>query len=497
MLAPVNDSREIADSDQLQAREFFRAVDDVGRGLRYTLPARFAKHSSLAGDLRFPAPRLGEHNADVYASLQTGHSREHEPSQGGHPTPATAETRAGAPGALEGLKVLELGGGAAGPIAIRHLADHGATVIRIESRSRPDFLRILGLSSANASLDQAPMFMMLNCNKHSVALNLNDPRGIELARRLVLWSDVVAENFAPRAMRKWGLDYESLVKIKPDLIMVSTCLMGQTGPDRDYPGFGGQGAALSGFNALTGWPDREAIGPHGTITDSLAPRFVASALLAAILHRDRTGEGQYLDVSQVETAAYSLSGWMLEYFANGTVVERDGNRSRHAAPHGAFPCAGTDRWITLACHDDEEWRRLVGVMGRPAWALEARFSTLAGRKTSEELLETRIAEWTRSFEGEALVALLQAAGLEAGPVETCADLLADPQLAHRNHFRWLPHPVLGDHPCELLGYRLSGTPGEILRPGPLLGEHSDWVYREILGLDDAEIDSLSADGVLR
>ena len=401
------------------------------------------------------------------------------------------------PKALSGLKVVELGGGAAGPIAIRHLADHGATVIRIESASRPDFLRVLGLSKTNKSLDRAPMFMMLNCNKMSVALNLSDPRGVDLARRLIVeWADVLAENYAPKAMKKWGLDYESLVKLKPDLIMVSTCLMGQTGPNKDYPGFGGQGSAISGFNFLTGWPDREATGQHGTITDSLAPRFVAAAVLAALLRKQKTGEGTYIDVAQVETAAYSLSGWMLEYFANGEVVQRDGNRSRVAAPHGAFPCRGEDRWCTIACHDDEDWQRLTRAMGSPAWALDPRFATLDDRKACEDELESLISSWTRERTAEEIMSAVQSAGVEAGVVETSRDLNADPQLAERGHFVPVQHEVLGPHTCERLGYALSVTPGTIERQGPLLGEDSEHVYRDILGLSEDVLTTLRGDGVL-
>ena len=401
------------------------------------------------------------------------------------------------PKALSGLKVVELGGGAAGPIAIRHLADHGATVIRIESASRPDFLRVLGLSKTNKSLDRAPMFMMLNCNKMSVALNLSDPRGVDLARRLIVeWADVLAENYAPKAMKKWGLDYESLVKIKPDLIMVSTCLMGQTGPNKDYPGFGGQGSAISGFNFLTGWPDREATGQHGTITDSLAPRFVAAAVLAALLRKQKTGEGTYIDVAQVETAAYSLSGWMLEYFANGEVVQRDGNRSRVAAPHGAFPCRGEDRWCTIACHDDADWQRLTRAMGSPSWAADPRFATLDGRKACEDELESRISSWTRDRSAEEIMSAVQSADVEAGVVETSRDLNADPQLAARGHFVPVQHEVLGAHTCERLGYALSATPGTIERQGPRLGEDSEHVYRDILGLSEDVLTTLRGDGVL-
>jgi benzylsuccinate CoA-transferase BbsF subunit len=411
------------------------------------------------------------------------------------PEPASGNP-GGQPKAFAGLKVLEFGGGAAGPIAIRHLADHGATVIRIESRQRPDFLRILALSSSNKNLDNSPFFMMLNCNKMSVGLNLNDPRGIELAKRLVAWCDVLGENFAPKAMRKWGMDYASLVKTKPDLIMVGCCLMGQTGPLKDYPGFGGQGAAISGFNFLTGWPDREGVGQHGTITDSLAPRFVTAALLAALLRREKTGRGQYIDVSQVETAVYSLSGWMLEYFGNREIVPRDGNRSRVASPHGAFPCQGRDRWCTIACHSDADWQRLVETIGRPAWASDARFATLAGRKQDEDEVEAGLASWTRERSPEDVMKTLQASGIEAGIVATYGDMFADPQLEHRRHFRRMSHAVIGEHVCEAMGYRLSETPDEIVRSGPLLGQDNDYVYREILRLDDAEIEALARDGVL-
>ena len=258
--------------------------------------------------------------------------------------------------------------------------------------------------------------------------------------------------------------------------MVSTCLMGQTGPNKDYPGFGGQGSAISGFNFLTGWPDREAMGQHGTITDSLAPRFVAAAVLAALLRKQKTGEGAYVDVAQVETAAYSLSGWMLEFFANDEVVERDGNRSRTMAPHGVFPCRGRAtagaRSPATTTRTGSAWSRAIG---SPAWAHDARFATLAGRKQHEDELEQQLAAWTRERSAEEVMATLQAAGIEAGIVETCRDLNADPQLAHRGHFHPVQHAVLGDHPCEALGYQLSETPGEIERPGPLLGEHSAFV----------------------
>jgi len=249
---------------------------------------------------------------------------------------------------------LEFGSGAAGPIATRYFAEHGATVLRVESRSRPDFLRVYALGPDNPhGLEGAPMYDALNVGKRNVALNLKHPDAVALVRRLVCdWADAVAENFAPRAMKGFGLDYDSLAALKPDLVMISACLNGQTGPHKDYPGFGGQGAALSGFNWLTGWPDRAPLGPHGTITDSLAPRFVATALAAGLEYRRRTGSGVYLDVAQVEAGVFALSPWLLAFQRDGTVGIRDGNRSRRAVPHGAFPCAPEDqlgdRWVAIA-----------------------------------------------------------------------------------------------------------------------------------------------------
>jgi crotonobetainyl-CoA:carnitine CoA-transferase CaiB-like acyl-CoA transferase len=287
MLAPANTPRQIDTSLQLAARGVFRPVGDCER-----FPVRFVAVRSADGQA-----------APAGASLPA-------PPPGGATPPPWAPRTLSPPshasdgaGAWHGVRILEFGSGAAGPIATRYFAEHGATVIRIESRSRPDFLRVYALGPDNPhGLDGAPMFDALNAGKRSVALNLKHPAAVDLVRRLVGWADGVAENFAPRAMRGFGLDYDRLTQDKPDLVMISACLNGQTGPHKDYPGFGGQGSALSGFNALTGWPDREPVGPHGTITDSLAPRFVAAALAAGLLYRRRTGRGVYLDLSQVEAA---------------------------------------------------------------------------------------------------------------------------------------------------------------------------------------------------
>ncbi len=400
-------------------------------------------------------------------------------------------------GVFKGVKVLELGAGAAGPVATRYLGDHGATVVRVESSKRPDFLRTIALTpDSKFGLDGAPLFVLMNANKLSVSINMSLPEGIEVVKRLIAWADVLSENFSPKAMAKWGLNYETLRALKPDLVVVSSCLFGQTGPQRMYPGFGGQGAAISGFNHLTGWPDREAVGPHGTITDSLSPRYVALAISAALLHRKRTGEGQYIDVSQIETGVYSLSEMMVRYSARGEVMERQGNHCEYAAPHAIYPCRGDDRWIAIAVFSDEEWQALSEVMGGPAWASDDRFATLEGRLTHQEELDAKIAAWTRAFDPHELMARLQAAGVEAGAVQNHADVQHDPQLAHRGHFRELEHIHLGPVRLENYGIRLSNSPPCISSPGPNLGEHNDYVLGELLGYSSEEIESMTAKQII-
>jgi benzylsuccinate CoA-transferase BbsF subunit len=395
-----------------------------------------------------------------------------------------------------GLTLLEFGGGAAGPVATRYFADHGATVIRVESRQRPDFLRTLRLTpDSPGGLDGAHHFAVLNANKLSIALNLARPEGVAVARRLALWADLVAENFAPGAMAKWGLDYASLVRERPDLIMISTCLNGQTGPEKHYPGFGGQGSALAGFNYLTGWPDREPVGPFGTITDSLSPRFSAFLLASALLHRRRTGQGQHLDLSQVEGGIVCLTESMITYAATGEPLGRLGNRSRHAAPHGVFRCAGDDRWIAIAVHDDDDWRRLVRALGEPAWARDAVLATTAGRLAQVARVEENLEAWTREQSAASAAALLQAAGIDATPVEDFADLHRDAQLAHRAHFRSVEHAVLGSHPIETNAMRFSALESCTAAPAPRLGEHTEHVLKNLLGMSADEFATLDAAGV--
>jgi crotonobetainyl-CoA:carnitine CoA-transferase CaiB-like acyl-CoA transferase len=279
--------------------------------------------------------------------------------------------------------------------------------------------------------------------------------------------------------------------------MISACLNGQTGPHKDYPGFGGQGSALGGYNALTGWPDREPIGPYGTITDSLAPRYVAAALAAGLLYQRRTGKGVYLDVAQVECAHWSLSPWLLDYELDDVIRLRDGNRHPDAAPHGAFRCADEgdigDRWVAIACWSDEQWSALAERIGA---AGAAGLAGLTGRKQREDEVEQLVSAWTSTRTRADVADELQQAGVEAVPVEDFGDLHDDPQLAVRNHFERHTHPLLGSRLYERNGFRMADSPGGYDQSGPTLGQDSEWVLHDVLGCSDAEIAALRESGAV-
>lgn len=487
LLAPCNDAKEILEHVQLRARDLFARVEDPAWEGVLEQPDFFAKFRNARVGIRRRAPRIGEHQSEVLDEAPQ-RSRPIRPADSAAPRPG---------GIYEGLRLLEVGSGAAGPVATRYFAEHGARVIRIESGVRPDFLRVLFLTKESRfGVDGSPMFVLLNGNKESVTLNLKRPEARELVKKLVAWADVLCENYAPGVMEKFGLDYDHVREIRPDLVMASGCLFGQTGPQRSYPGFGAQGSAISGFNHMTGWPDGPAIGPYGTVTDSLAPRFVALSIAAALWRRSRTGEGDCVDVSQIETAVYCLSEMVTRYSATGEIADRQGNRSGHAAPHGVYPCAGDDRWIAIEVADDEEWQALVAVLGAPAWAVEKRLATSAGRLEAVDELDERLAEWTRGAEPFALMHRLQAAGVAAGVVQTFADLLEDPQLADRRHWVRISHSNLGPLDFERSGFRFSGGSGRLERPGPNLGEHNREVFADIAGLTESEIERLIDDGVI-
>lgn len=400
--------------------------------------------------------------------------------------------------ALEGLKIADFSWAAAGPIATRMLADHGATVVRVESRAHIDSVRITGpFPGDKPGLNRSGFFADFNSSKYSLALNMARPDAAPVARRLIEWCDVVVESFTPRVMRGWGFAYDQIAAWKPDVIMLSSCMQGQTGPYRDYSGFGNQGAAIAGIHSVTGWPDRIPAGPKGAYTDAIAPRYAIAAILAALDYRDRTGVGQYIDLSQVEAA---ISGFfateVLDYTVNGRLAEARGNRCANAAPYGAFPCAGADDWITIGIETDGQWAALRRVMGDPAWARSGDLDDAAGRIANQDAIEERLAMWTRDWDAFELLAELAAAAVPAGVVQKARDLFADPQLAHRSHFRPLAHAEMGTVSYNGPAHELSETPAVLRWAAPLLGEHTRYVLETFLGYDAQTILGMTEAGLL-
>jgi crotonobetainyl-CoA:carnitine CoA-transferase CaiB-like acyl-CoA transferase len=400
--------------------------------------------------------------------------------------------------ALSGIKAVEFAAYAAGPGITKYLANHGATAVRVESGTRPDGFRTHypPFKGNKTGLNRSGCFATFNDGKLSLTLNLKGPGAIDLAKRLVKWADVVVENFTPGTMKRLGLDYETLKAINPGLIMLATCNFGQTGPHAHHPGFGSQLSSLSGFTHFTGEPDGPPLILYGPYIDFVAVAFGFLAIVAALDRRRRTGKGCYIDLSQHETGLQFIAPTILDARVNGRVQTRQGNRAPAAAPHGAFPCRGEDRWCTLSVWSDGEWEKLVEVMGSPAWAKESRFSTLIGRKNHEAQLNQRLSEWTRQFTPEELMARLQAAGLRAGAINGLPELFTDPQLKHRNFWWPLRHSEMGEHHAKALPFILSKSPARPTLPAPCLGEHNETVLTEILGLSTEEIKRLTEQGVI-
>jgi benzylsuccinate CoA-transferase BbsF subunit len=413
---------------------------------------------------------------------------------------AAALGGAGAAGALADVRVVEFGGFAAGPAIGKHLADHGAEVIRVESRMRLDGFRTNypPYAGNQPGLERAAMFAITNDNKLGVTLNLKSPRAAELAVRLIERADVVVENFTPGTLERLGLGHGSMSTRNPRLITLSTCNQGASGPQAGRAGFGTHLTALSGFTHLTGWPDRGPALLWGPFIDYIAVAYGTVAVLAALEERERTGRGCHLDLSQYETGVQFMAPVLARHAVDGVIPERAGNRDPVAVPHGVFPCAGSERWCAISVHDDGEWQRLRGaLLDEAPGVADGAFDTAAGRRAAEGAIEALLAEWTSARSRGEVVERLRQAGVHAAPVNDMADVLADPQLVHRRAFRQLEHAEIGCHSVPGPAFDLPATPSSIDTPAPLLGEHTRHVLTAILGLGAAEVDELEAEGALR
>jgi crotonobetainyl-CoA:carnitine CoA-transferase CaiB-like acyl-CoA transferase len=399
--------------------------------------------------------------------------------------------------ALADVKVLDLMWAIAGPAATRMLADYGATVVRVESTTRTDICRTVApFHELPPGPESAVLFQNSNAGKRLVTLDLATRAGREIVFDLVRWADVVTEAYTAGTMRTLGLDYDALRAVNPSLIMLSTCLMGQTGPLARYAGFGNLAHSITGFGGLCGWPDRTPAGPFGAYTDYIAPRFSAAAILAALDHRRRTGEGQYIDLAQAEAAIHFLAPAMLDYTVNGHVQACVGNADPDAVPHGVYPAAGDDRWIAIAVHTDAQFAALAELLGEPTLRDDARFVTADVRRGHREELDAAVTAWTRTQDAHAAEAALQARGVPASVVAGSADLCSDPQLVHREHVRRLTHPTYGTTPVEGSRSRLSRTPAVVEGAAPTLGRDNEDVLRTILGYDEDRITELVIAGAL-
>jgi len=388
-------------------------------------------------------------------------------------------------GVLHSIRILDFSWVLAGPYATRILADFGAEVIKVQP-----------LMPQEEDKFSRGYYNTWNRNKLGITLNLNRPEGVALAKGLVAISDAVVENFTPRVMANWGLDYDNLKKIKPDLVMLSLSTMGGSGPWRDYVGFGPTIQAFSGITYLTSYPGRPPLGLGTAYADHVAGLLACLALLGALEYRQRTGEGQYIDVSQVEAMASLLGGAILDYAVNGREVEPVGNNSTQAAPHGVYRGKGGDRWCAIAVFTDGEWQGLKRALGNPPWAEDGRFATLAGRLENSGELDRLVEEWTSRHTAEEAMALLQEQGVAAGVVAAASDLAQDPQLRERGFFIELDHPQLGKTISDAVPIRLSDTPARYIRAAPLWGQDNDYVYGELLGMSEGELAELKRQGVV-
>jgi benzylsuccinate CoA-transferase BbsF subunit len=389
---------------------------------------------------------------------------------------------------LEDIRVLDFTWVVAGPVATRILADLGADVIKIERRGSLDFGdRRGGLSGT------------LMRGKRSVVLDLNDPRGVDIARRLAARSDVVIDNFSARVMTNLGLDYDRLRALRPDIVCVRMTGFGLTGPARDHVSYGPTLQALTGYTLLMAEPEGGPAGFGYSYSDLAGGNLGALAVLAALWHRRRTGRGQLVDLAQLEAVASLVGPSLLARALDGAASTPYGNASQEAAgaPHGVYPCAGDDRWIAITVFTDDEWASFGSALGSPAWTRDRRFATRETRLRHASELDRLVAGWTRGETAESAMERLQRAGIAAGRVANAEDLcMRDPQLAHRGHFVDVPTPEGRNVRMDGPPFLLSETPARIARSGPLLGEHTDEILAGILDLPPEEIARLREAHVL-
>ncbi len=410
---------------------------------------------------------------------------------------------------LEGIKVADFSWFGAGPICAEHLATYGATVVRVESETRIDSLRIVApFAKGKTGYNVSGYFNNFNAGKLSLALNMNTEQGWQIACRVIAWADIFLTNITPRVVERWGLTYDKLSAINPQIIAMYQPMQGYDGPHRDFLGFGAVLTPITGYNYLSGFPGQPPIGLGTNYPDYVInPGHALIAILTALRYRRRTGKGQRIECAQIESSVCPLGPAIFDYTANGRVQNRAGNGIPCAAPHNAFKCRplnpgstvpADEQWIAIACFTEAEWQALVAAMGHPAWAQDPKFASLAGRKEHEAELEAQVDAWTADKEAYELMAELQRRGVPAGVVQSAREMLdRDEHLKERGYYVYLDHPEAGRTAYDGPPFKLSKTPGRLRAPAPCLGEHTEYVCKEILGLSDEEIAELLVAGALQ
>ncbi len=394
-------------------------------------------------------------------------------------------------GILNGIRILDFTWMLAGPYATRIFADFGAEVIKVQSKK----------TARGAESNLTGYFNTWNRNKRSITLDMTYPEAREMVLKLTAKSDAVIENFSPRVMPNWGLNYEKLKKVKPDLIMLSMSAMGQGGPWKDYVAFAPTLHALSGLTSLTSFEKDAPMGVGYAYADIVAGLYAAIAVLAALEYRDRTGQGQYIDLSEYEAICTLMGPSLLDASIRDDRDEEilpEGNCPDYiaAAPYGCYPCSGTDRWCTIAVFSEGEWESLCRLLGHPDWTREERFAEAAKRKENRKDLDEFLAKWTAQHTAEEVVHLLQEAGISSGVVQHAEDLSKDPQLMARNFFLQLQHAVLGKTVSDRSPIRFKDDSTVDWKAAPSLGEDNRYVFLELLGLTERELYSCAEKGII-
>jgi crotonobetainyl-CoA:carnitine CoA-transferase CaiB-like acyl-CoA transferase len=476
-LAPVNNVSDLPRSEQLRHRGFFTEVEHPvqGRALYPTVPYKL---SATPARIERPAPLLGQHDAAKPAASPAPKTV----------TPRKIIKRRGGP--LEGVRVLELTKVWAGPCVGKHLSYLGAEVIRVESLGSIDVTRSYGVDDIN----NAPGFQSVNPQKLSAQIDMKSKEGVALLKDLIGQCDIVVENLRPGAIDRLGLGYAAVKAAHPGIIYVSMGMYGNDGPLAYQTGYAPCFVALSGLSALVGYEGETPRGMNLRYADSSFGTAAAYAALVALLHHQRSGEGQFIDLSAVETMTSMIGDIFMDYSLNGKIAQCDGNRHPDMAPHGLYPCADED-WISIAVSSDAGWAALCNAMEQPDLADDPRFRTLADRKANEAALDLLLAGWTRGRDAAALAASLQAHGVAAAKSANSIDLVADDHLWARGFYRYVTDGA-GETKATV-GPAWQLTNGAAITDGaPRLGEHNAYVFGEILDLAEAEQQRLMQAGVI-